>query len=241
MGRAYEVRKASIQKNGAIKAKLYSTSSKEIYLVAKGNPDPESNVRLRRTLEKYKAMQVPNEIINRALDKAKGNDDTNYQELTYEGFGPGASTFIITTLTDKVNRTVSYLREVFNKIGKSLGVTNSVSYNYDHLTMIGFVSDLGDDIMMELLDKGIEIKNLETIDGEVVISASPSDDSKIRDVIENMIPNVKYTIDEIGWYPKEKVKLTGEDLNQFKIALRLLEEIDDVTEVYHNVDLDEEE
>ena len=133
------------------------------------------------------------------------------------------------------------LREVFNKIGKSLGVTNSVSYNYDHLTMIGFVSDLGDDIMMELLDKGIEIKNLETIDGEVVISASPSDDSKIRDVIENMIPNVKYTIDEIGWYPKEKVKLTGEDLNQFKIALRLLEEIDDVTEVYHNVDLDEEE
>ena len=141
MGRAYEVRKASIQKTGAAKAKLYSTFAKEIYLAAKGNPELESNIHLKRLVEKAKKSQVPSDIINREIDKAKGAGQDNYETVVYEGFGPGASTLIIKTLTDNVNRTVGFVRAAFNKVNKSLGVTNSVSYNYDYLGVIGFKYD----------------------------------------------------------------------------------------------------
>ena len=238
MGRAYEVRKASIQKTGAAKAKLYSTFAKEIYLAAKGNPEVDTNINLKRVVEKAKHQQVPSDIINRAIDKAKGTGGEDYQELSYEGFGPGQSTLIVKCLTDNVNRTVSFVREAFNKCHKSLGVTNSVSYNYDYLGILGFASNDGDDIMLALLDAGIEILDLESQDGEVLITAKPSDISAIKDVIEGMIPDVSYTIDEIGWYAKEKCTLIGEDLEVFERLLSLLEDIDDVTNVYHNVDLD---
>ena len=98
MGRAYEVRKASIQKTGAAKAKLYSTFAKEIYLAAKGNPEIDTNVSLKRIVEKAKKQQVPSDIINRAIDKAKGSGGDDYQTVVYEGFGPGASTLIIKSI-----------------------------------------------------------------------------------------------------------------------------------------------
>lgn len=239
MGRAYEVRKASIQKTGAAKAKLYSTFAKEIYLAAKGNPEIESNLHLKRVVEKAKRNQVPSDIINRAIDKAKGAGGEDYQELSYEGFGPGASTLIVKCLTDNVNRTVSFVREAFNKCHKSLGVTNSVAYNYDYLAIIGVKSNEEETIMMTLLDKGIEIVDIESLNEEVVITAKPSDASSIKDTLEELIPTIEYTIDEIGWYAKEKVTLEGEDLEVFTRLLGLLENIDDVTEVYHNVNLGE--
>ena len=239
MGRAYEVRKASIQKTGAAKAKLYSTFAKEIYLAAKGNPEIDTNINLKRMVEKAKKSQVPSDIINRAIEKAKGGAGDDYQELSYEGFGPGSSTLIIKCLTDNVNRTVSFVREAFNKCHKSLGVTNSVSYNYEYQAVIGFKYDNSDEVFEKLLDEGIEIVDLENEDGEVVITCKPGDATSVKDVVEGMIPNVEYTIDEIGWYAKEMTKLEGEDLEVFNRLLGLLEDIDDVTEVYHNVDLGE--
>lgn len=107
MGRAYEVRKASIQKTGAARGKIYTTFAKEIYLAAKkGIPDPDSNIVLKRVIDKAKKAQVPNDIIQRAIDKAKGAGQDEYETIVYEGFGPGASTLIIKCLTDNVNRTV---------------------------------------------------------------------------------------------------------------------------------------
>lgn len=237
MGRAYEVRKASIQKTGAAKAKLYSTFAKEIYLAAKGNPEVDTNIGLKRVVEKAKRQQVPSDIINRAIDKAKGAGGDDYQELSYEGFGPGASTLIVKCLTDNVNRTVSFVREAFNKCHKSLGVTNSVSYNYDYLALIGVKSDDEEGIMMALLDAGIEIIEIEKEDGEIIVTAKPSDASSVKDELEKLIPDVEYTLDEIGWYAKEEITLEGEDLEVFNRLLGLLENIDDVTEVYHNVNL----
>lgn len=237
MGRAYEVRKASIQKTGAAKAKLYSTFAKEIYLAAKGNPELDTNIGLKRVVEKAKRQQVPSDIINRAIDKAKGAGGDDYQELSYEGFGPGASTLIVKCLTDNVNRTVSYVREAFNKCHKSLGVTNSVSYNYDYLALVGVKSDDEEGIMMSLLDAGIEIIDLEKEEDEIIITSKPSDSSKVKDELEKLIPNIEYTLDEIGWYAKEEVTLEGEDLEVFNRLLSLLDNIDDVTEVYHNVSL----
>ncbi len=237
MGRAYEVRKASIQATGAAKGKIYTTFAKEIYLAAKkGVPDIEANATLKRLVEKAKKNQVPSDIINRAIDKAKGVGGEDYQEVIYEGFGPGASTLIIKTLTDNVNRTVGEVRAAFNKVHKSLGVTNSVSYNYDYLGVISFNSSKSEEIFEELLNEGIDIIDYEDEDGLITISMHPNDHNKVQDVIEKIEPNVSYDIDQIGMFPKEKTALNDEDLETFKKLYKMLDDIDDVTEIYHNVD-----
>ena len=238
MGRAYEVRKASIAKTGAAKAKLYSTYAKEIYLVAKNNPDMDSNIRLKRIVDKAKKEQVPSDIINRAIDKAKGSSSDDYETVVYEGFGPGASTLIIKTLTDNVNRTVGFVRAAFNKVNKSLGVTNSVSYNYDYLGVIGFKYDNEEEIFEHLLDDGIEIVDLEKDGDLVVVSCNPTDIHSIKDSLETLIPNIEYDIDEIGWYAKDRVTLNEDDKELFLKLYKMLDEIDDVTNIYHNVELD---
>lgn len=238
MGRAYEVRKASIQKTGAAKAKLYSTFAKEIYLVAKGNPEIDTNINLKRIVEKAKKQQVPSDIINRAIDKAKGSGGDDYQTVVYEGFGPGASTLIIKTLTDNVNRTVGFVRAAFNKVHKNLGVTNSVSYNYDYLGVIGFKYDNEEEVFERVLDAGIEIVDLESEDGEITITCNPTDIHAIKDILESFIENIDYEVDEVGMYPKEKVTLEGEDKELFLRLYNLLDEIEDVTDIYHNVELD---
>ena len=239
MGRAYEVRKASIQKTGAAKAKLYSNYAKEIYLAAKkGTPEIESNILLKRLVDKAKKEQVPSDIINRAIDKAKGAGGEDYEVVTYEGFGPGASTLIIRTLTDNVNRTVGMVRAAFNKIHKSLGVTNSVSYNYDYLAIVS-VKDMDEEtVFNSLLENGIEPIDFENENSELIITVKPTDHNRVKDVLEKINPNVHYEIDEEGMYAKDKVTLEGEDLELFNRLLSLLEEIDDVSDIYHNVNLD---
>lgn len=236
MGRAYEVRKASIMKTGAAKAKLYSNYAKEIYLAAKnGVPEIEANINLKRIVDKAKKNQVPSDIINRAIDKAKGVGTEDYQEVIYEGFGPGASTLIIKTLTDNVNRTVGEVRAAFNKVNKSLGVTNSVSYNYDYLGILSFKSQNSEELFDSLLNALIEIIDFEDEDGYITISVNPHDINNVKDVIEKIIPNVDYEIEEIGMFPKDKVLLNEEELEVFKKLYNMLDNIDDVTEIYHNV------
>lgn len=236
MGRAYEVRKASIQKTGAAKAKLYSTYAKEIYLAAKkGSPEIESNISLKRVVEKAKKEQVPSDIINRAIDKAKGAGTEDYEEVIYEGFGPGASTFIIKTLTDNVNRTVGFVRAAFNKVNKSLGVTNSVSYNYDYLAIISFKSDKEEELFENILNEGIELIDFENEDGIITITCNPTDIHKVKDIVEKIIPTVDYLYDEVGMYPKDYISLEGEDREVFDKLYNMLDEIDDVTAIYTNV------
>ena len=235
MGRAYEVRKASIQKTGAARGKIYTNFAKEIYLAAKGNPDLDTNIKLKRIVEKAKKQEVPSDIIKRAIDKAKGAGQEDYQTIVYEGFGPGESTLIIKTLTDNVNRTVGEVRAAFNKVHKSLGVNNSVSYNYDYLNVLTFKTDNEEEILMSLLDAGVEPITEEFENNTMTIAVNPTDQHKIKDVIESILPNVDYEIDEIGWYPKEEVELTGEDKELFERLYNLLDAIDDVTDIYHNV------
>ena len=236
MGRAYEVRKASIQKTGAAKGKLYTTFAKEIYLAAKkGSPNPDANVVLKRLIDKAKKAQVPNDIINRAIDKAKGVGQEEYHEVVYEGFGPGASTLIIKCLTDNVNRTVGNVRAAFNKVGKSLGVTNSVTYNYDHLGILSFKYDNEEEVLDSLINAGIEIIDIESVDGEIILSLAPGDMNKAKDELEKLIPNIEYEVDEVGMYAKEKITLEGEDKEVFNRLYKLLDEIDDVSEIYTNV------
>ena len=238
MGRAYEVRKASIQKTGQARGKVYTTFAKEIYLVAKkGGVDPDSNTELKRIIEKAKKNQVPSDIINRALDKAKGVGGEEYHKVVYEGFGPGASTLIIECLTDNVNRTVGMVRAAFNKVNKSLGVTNSVAYNYDHLAVIGFVCSEEEKVFDSLLENGIEPVDFETENGEIIISVNPNDVNRVKDTLESLYSDINYTIDEIGMYSKDKVDLNNEDKESFDKLYKILDEIEDVSTIYHNVNI----
>ncbi len=239
MGRAYEVRKASIQKTGAAKGKLYTTFAKEIYLAAKkGSPNPDANVVLKRLIDKAKKQQVPNDIINRALDKAKGVGQDEYHEVIYEGFGPGASTLIIKCLTDNVNRTVGMVRAAFNKVNKSLGVTNSVSYNYEHLGILMFKYENEEEILDLLLNAGINVIDIEKEHGFITLTLAPGDMNKAKDEIESIVPNVEYEVDEVGMYAKEMIKLSEEDLEVFNKLFKLLDDIEDVSEIYTNVKMD---
>lgn len=227
---------ASKAKTGAIKAKLYSTFAKEIYIAAKsGVPEVENNLILRRVVEKAKKSQVPSDVIERAIKKAKGSSTDDYQTIIYEGFGPGQSTLIIKTLTDNVNRTVAFVREAFNKCHKSLGVSNSVSYNYDYLALLGIKGLTEEDAFELLLDNGIEPVDIELDNDLLIISLNISDHYKVKDILDSNKPSLDYVVDEEGYYAKDPITLEGEDLEIFTKLYNMLDDIEDVSEIYHNV------
>ena len=238
MGRAYEVRKASIQKTGAAKAKIYSMYAREIYQAAKnGGVEIEGNPSLKRLVEKAKKDQVPNDIVKRAIDKVNSGADETYTETTYEIFGPSGSNAIISCLTDNVNRSVSSIRAVMNKCHVKMGTQGSVSYMYDHLAVVSF-KGLNDEETLELLiENGIDVNDIETENGETIVYAAPSDLYNIKEAINSKISNVEFDMDEITYLPKEKVSLSGDDLDTFKRMLDMLDEVEDVQSVYHNVEL----
>lgn len=238
MGRAYEVRKASIQKTGAVKAKLYSMYAKEIYLAAKaGGIDPASNINLKRLMEKAKKEQVPGDIIKRAIDKVTSGIGEDYVAVKYEIIGPGGSSLIVEGLTDNGNRTLSDLRPALNKNNGKLGVANSVSYNYDHLSVIAFKYNDEEKVLEMLLEAGIEIDDLEKEDDIITVYGLPQDLYNIKETISDNLSNIEFIVDEITMLPKDKITLTGDDLSQFQRMLEMIDEVNDVTKVYHNVEL----
>lgn len=228
---------ASKAKTGAAKAKIYSSFAKEIYQTAKtGGFDPNGNLTLRRLIEKAKKEQVPSDVVNRAIEKAKGAGGEDYQTIYYEGFGPGNSTLIIKTMTDNVNRTVAEVRAAFNKIHKSLGVTNSVSYNYDNLTLVSFACDKEEEIISHLLEDEVDVIDFEMENHILSISVNPNNQHKLKDSLEKILPKIDYIVDETGYYPKDKVTLAKEEVEDFQKLIRILEEVEDVTNIYHNVE-----
>ena len=235
MGRAYEVRKASIQKTGAARGKIYSMYAKEIYQAAKnGGTSLEANASLKRLVERAKKEQVPSDIIKRAIDKVNSGVDESYIKNTYELFGPAGSTLIVECLTDNVNRSVSELRAVVNKCHVKMGNIGSVSYNYDNLCIVGFKGLSIDDTINALIENDVDIKDIEEDDG-IIIYGDPQDLFKIKESITKVLPNVTFDMDEITMLAKDKVELTGEDLELFNKLLTMLDDVEDVSNVYHNV------
>ena len=237
MGRAYEVRKASIQKTGAARGKIYSMYAKEIYQAAKnGGTSLEANAALKRLVERAKKEQVPSDIIKRAIDKVNSGVDENYTKNTYELFGPSGSTLIVECLTDNVNRSVSELRAVVNKCHIKMGNVGSVSYNYDNLCIVSFKGLSIDDTITALIENDIDVKDIEE-DDSIVIYGDPQDLFRIKESITKILPNVIFDMDEITMLAKEKIELAGDDLELFKKVLTMLDDIEDVSNVYHNVNL----
>ena len=236
MGRAYEVRKASIQKTGAAKAKLYSMYAREIYDVAKkGGTDPSSNASLKRLMDRAKKEQVPADIIKRAIDKVNSGANESYEKVSYEIFGPAGSTLIVECLTDNVNRSISDVKAALNKCKCKMGVQGSVSFNYDNLCILGFKGIDEEQAMDAIIEAGLDIDDIETNDDMVLIYGNPKDLHALKAAI-NSIKEVEFEVDEIAMLPKDKITITGEDKEIFDRLITMLEDCDDVQNIYHNVE-----
>lgn len=238
MGRAYEVRKASIQKTGAAKSKLYSMYAREIYQAAKnGGVEMEANAALKRLVEKAKKEQVPGDIIKRAIDKVNSGVDESYTSATYELFGPAGSTLMVECLTDNVNRSVSSIRAALNKCHVKMGAMGSVSYMYDHLAIVSVKCLDEETVMNTMIENDVDVTDIEEEDGSIIVYGEPKDLFAIKDAILNVKKDAEFDMDEITMLPKEKITLQGEDLEIFNKLVGMLDDIEDVQHVYHNVEL----
>lgn len=236
MGRAYEVRKASIQKTGAARGKIYSMYAREIYDVAKkGGTDPASNASLKRLMEKAKKEQVPADIIKRAIDKVNSGADETYEKVVYEVFGPAGSTAVVECLTDNVNRSISSVRAALNKCKSKMGSMGSVTFNYDHLCIVS-VKGIGEESLLELLlENGIDVIDIESKDDCVIVYGNPMDSNAIKEAVVSKLGDMEFDVDDIAYIPKDTIELVGDDKEVFDRLLTMLDDVEDVQNVYHNV------
>ena len=238
MGRAHEVRAKAMAATAAKKSKLYSIYAKEILKAAKSNPDPVSNDALRRIIEKAKKEQVPADVINRNLDKAKKGEVENYDTVEYEAFAQDGSTLIIKCLTDNPNRTVSFVKTAFNKCGAKLAGQGAVSFMYEHLGVVGIKGHNEEEVMDALINADVDANDIEVEDdGTVVVYTEVADLNNAKKALETAFENITFELDEISYFAKDSVKLEGEDKEKFERLLTMLDDIDDVSNVYHNVEL----
>lgn len=238
MGRAHEVRAASMAKTAAMKSKLYAKYSKEILIAAKsGVPDPKDNLVLRRAVEKAKANQVPSDVIKRAIEKASSNDAANYISNVYEGFGPGASTLIIESLTDNPNRAIAEIRGCFNKCHSKLGVSGSVSFNYTHCCVVSIKGTTESEVEEALILNDANFSSLEVDEDIITIYGETNDLYTIKEALDATFgEKITYVICENEYLANEYVTLNSEDKPVFDRLISTLEELDDVENVYHNVE-----
>lgn len=237
MGRAHEVRAAAMAKTAAIKSKLYSRYGKELYIAAKqGVPDPQMNLTLKKKIQEAKANQVPADVIKRAIEKAKGGSTENYDAMRYEGFGPGSATIIIDCLTDNVNRTVAAMNTCFNKAHCKLGVKGSVSFNYNNYGVLVFPYEDEEKILDVMMEAGVDVQDLKVENGLMTIYSEPTQMHLAEDTIEKLIPDVKFETLGLKMIPNEMCELNNEeDLELWNRLLDLLNEVEDVQEIFHNV------
>ena len=227
------------EKNDAAKGKIFTIIGREIAVAVKeGGPDPDNNGKLRDVIAKAKANNMPNDTIERGIKKAAGNiDAVNYEEVTYEGYGPNGTAIIVKALTDNKNRTASNVRNAFTKGSGSVGTQGCVSYMFDEKGQIIIDKEEcdmdADDLMMIALDAGADDFNEE--DDSFEITTAPEDFSAVREALE--AENIAMASAEVTMLPQTYVTLNDEnDIKQLQRTLDLLDEDDDVQYVYHNWD-----
>lgn len=240
MGRKWQNIKYKKAQKDQNTSRIYAKFGREIYVAAKkGAPDPEANQNLKMVIERAKTYDVPKHIIERAIEKAKGGADENFEELRYEGFGPGGSMIIVDALTNNVNRTASEVRAAFGKNGGNMGVSGSVSYMFDHTAVFVFSGKTVDETFEILLEADVDVRDIEEEDGQVVVYAEPDHFHAVQEAL-NAAGITDFAVAELTMVPKSEVTLSGEDLAQFEKLIDALEDLEDVQQVYHNVDLDED-
>jgi len=238
MGRIFEKRKHSIFATAASNSKLYSKYSKQLYMAAKnGVPDPDANPILRTLVERAKKENVPSHVIEKAIAKAAGTGAEDIQAARYEGFGPGGALVIVECLTDNSTRTISDVRTCFNKTGSKMAANGSVAMSFDHLAVLSFQGDNEDKVMEALFAADVAIEEIESKDGAITVFTPPAEFFKAKMALAEAFPDLELEVQEITFLPKDTRTLNADDLALFEKFLGLLNDCDDVQEIYHNVSL----
>ena len=220
---------------------IFTKIGRELAVAAKGNPNPDTNSKLADVIAKAKAANMPNENIKRSIAKAAGElGDKDYKELTYEGYGIAGSAVIIKTLTDNVNRTAGDIRSTMSKCGGQMGNTGCVSYMFDNkgIIVIEKTVALDEDTMMEYCLEA-EAEDFVASDDVYEITTTPESFSSVRKFFEDK--GVMFLEASIKMVPQNYITLDSEKLATFNKMLDKLEELDDVQDIYHNVELPEED
>jgi YebC/PmpR family DNA-binding regulatory protein len=222
-------------KDGA-NSRVYAKFGIEIYAAAKsGDPDPHSNQKLKFVVDRAKQANVPRHIIDKAIDKAKGNTDEQFSELRYEGFGPNGSMIIVDTLTTNVNRTAANVRTAFNKNGGNMGVSGAVSYMFDNTGVIAFKGEDPDQILEDLMEADVDVRDVTEEDGQIIVYTEPEALHTALDALKAQGIE-EFEITELEMIAQNDVELEGDDLEQFEKLIDALDEDEDVQNIYHNVD-----
>ncbi len=222
------------EKTDAQKAKIFTKVGRELAVAAKeGGADPSSNFKLRDAIAKAKANNVPNDNIERIIKKAMGADANEYEEITYEGYGPSGVAVIVETLTDNRNRTAGNIRHYFSKYGGNLGSTGCVSFMFKERGIIVIDSETADESALE--EDAIESGALDMVsDGDCFIVYTDKEDyENVYDYLKNK--NYSFISSEIGMVPDNYVTLSEEDSEKVNVLIDILDEDEDVQNVWHNL------
>ena len=223
-------------KADAARGKIFTKLGRELLMAVKaGGPDPVANSKLREVIAKCKANNMPNDTINNSIKKASGaGNSENYEEITYEGYGPSGVALIVNASTDNKNRTAADVRHVFDKFGGKLGTSGCVSYMFERKGVIVIERESTelseDEIMLIALDNGAE--NLEAEEEFYEITSAPEDFSKLSEALESN--GLKFLEADIKMIPSNYVDLDENGARKMELILEKLDELDDVIDVYHN-------
>ncbi len=223
----------------AARSKLFSKLAKEITVAAKmGDPDPDKNPRLRLAVKEAKSVSVPKDVIDRAIKKSLGGDAENYDEIRYEGYGPGGVAVIVEAMTDNRNRTASNVRAVFAKHGGNLGETGSVGFMFDRLGQILYPASVGDEdaIMEAAIDAGAD--DVESSDEEHVIWCAFEDLGDVSSALEAALGDSQSA--KLIWKPQTTTELELDGMQKLMKLIDALEDDDDVQNVTANFEASDE-
>ncbi len=238
MGRSFENRKHAIFKTAAAKSKIYSRYGKQIYVVAKnGVPDPEGNPALRALIDRAKKDQVPAHVIEKAIQKAQGAGGENFAPARYEGYGPGGCQVIVDCLTDNPQRTIGDVRNAFTKTGSKLGTAGSVALWFDERAVLAFKGDSEDAVLEALLEADVNVEEVEAKDGSINVLAPAAELYKAKNALIEKFPGLEFETQEITLLPQGTKAIAAEDVPMFEKLMNMLNDCDDVQEVYHNAEL----
>ena len=238
MGRAFEYRKAAKLKRWGNMARVFTRVGKQIAIAVKaGGPDPDTNSHLRAIIANAKRENMPKDNIERAIKNAMGKDQSDYKEVTYEGYGPHGIAIFVETLTDNTTRTVGDVRSVFNKFNGNLGTQGSLSFLFDHKSVFTFKKKEGldmDEMILDLIDYGVEDEfDVDEESGEITIYGAPTSFGEIQKHLES--EGFEVTGAEFTRIPNDLKDVTPEQRETIDKMVERLEEFDDVQTVYTNM------
>ena len=241
MGRKWNNIKYGKAAKDSARSKVLARFGKEIYMAAKnGEPDPELNRNLRGVIDRAKIAGVNRDIIDRAINKAKGGSEESYDSIRYEGYGPSGSAIIVDTLTDNVNRTAADVRSAFKKNSGNMGVSGAVAFMFEPTAIFEFAGDDADAILEGLMEADVDVRDVEVEEGTVTVYAD-QDLFHATQVALNDMGITEFTAAELTMLPSSEASLDEEAMEKFIKLLDALDDLDDVQQVFHNVEMPEDE